>query len=64
MTSSVERTDLDFKISVALQYFMRANSEGSGKTARMRRLAWAFAGRLADKYHNLMSWLIFNNLGT
>ena len=26
---------------------------------RMRRLAWALAGRLCDKYHNLMSWLIF-----
>ena len=24
----------------------------------MRRLAWAFAARLCDKYHNLMSWLI------
>ena len=24
----------------------------------MRRLAWAVAGRLSDKYHNLMSWLI------
>ena len=35
-------------------YFMCANSEGSGKTARMRRLAWAFAGRLCDKYQNLM----------
>ena len=32
---------------------MCANSEGSGETARMRRLAWAFAGRLYDKYHNL-----------
>ena len=30
----------------------------------MRRLAWAFAGRLCDKYHNLMSWLIyFDNAG-
>ena len=38
---------------------MCANSEGSGETVRMRRLAWAFAGRLCDKYHNLMSWLIF-----
>ena len=28
------------------------------RAARMRRLAWAFAGRLCDKYHNLMSWLI------
>ena len=36
---------------------MCANSEGSGETARMRRLAWAFAGRLCDKYHNLMSML-------
>ena len=33
-------------------------SEGSGETARMRKLAWAFAGRPCDKYHNLMSWLI------
>ena len=23
----------------------------------LARLAWAFAGRLCDKYHNLMSWL-------
>ena len=36
-------------------YFMCANIEGSGVTARMRRLAWAVAGRLCDKYHNLMS---------
>ena len=41
-----------------LPYFVCANSEGSGETARMRRLACAFAGRLCDKYHNLMSWLI------
>ena len=34
------------------------HSEGSDETAQMRRLAWAFAGRLCDKYHNLMSWLI------
>ena len=37
---------------------MCANSEeGSGETVRMRRLTGAFAGRLCDKYHNLMSWL-------
>ena len=40
---------------------MDANSEGSGETARMRKLAWAFAGRLCDKYHNLMSWLIWQD---
>ena len=43
-----------------LPYFMWANSEGSDETTQMRRLAWAFAGRLCDKYHNLMSWLKFN----
>ena len=37
-------------------YFMCANSDDSGETAR---IAWAFAVRLCDKYHNLMSWLIF-----
>ena len=42
-----------------LPYFMCANSEGSGETARMCRLAWAFAGSLCDKYHILMSWLIW-----
>ena len=41
-----------------LPYFVCANSEGSGETARVRRLAWAFAGRLCDKSHNLIGWLI------
>ena len=45
-----------------LPNFMCANSEGSGETAQMRRLGWAFAGRLYDKYHNLMSWLIITLL--
>ena len=40
-----------------LPYFMCANSEGSGETVWMSRHAWAFAGHLCDKYHNLMSWL-------
>ena len=38
---------------------MSANSEGSGEFARMRRLAWAFGGRLSDKYHNLMRRLTY-----
>ena len=42
-----------------LSYFICANSEGSGETARLSRLAWAFAGRLCNKYHHLMSWLIW-----
>ena len=37
---------------------VRTAKEGSGETAQMRRLASASAGRLCDKYHNLMSWLI------
>ena len=36
---------------------MCANSEGSGETARMRRLDWAFADRICDKYQILMGWL-------
>ena len=44
-----------------LPYFMCANSEGSGETALMRGLAWAFVVRLCDKYHNLMSWLKYHN---
>ena len=43
-----------------LPYFMCANSEGSGETAQTRRLTWAFAGRLCDKYmYYLMRWLIY-----
>ena len=41
-----------------LSYFMCANSEGSGETARIRRLARAFDGCLCDKYHYLMRWLV------
>ena len=42
-----------------LPYFMYANCEGSGETERMRSLAfaWAIAGRICVKYHNLISWL-------
>ena len=51
-----------------LPYFMCANSEGSSKTAWMRRLAWALADCLCDKYHNLMSWnyliLCLHNIDT
>ena len=36
---------------------MCANGEGSGETVRMHRLAWAFAGRPCNEYHNLISWL-------
>ena len=39
---------------------MWGNSEGSGETVRMCRLAWAIARRLCDKYYNLMSWLLYD----
>ena len=53
-------TSLIFGLTLhLLPYFMWANSEGFGATARMRRLAWAFAGCLCDKYHNRMGWLIW-----
>ena len=39
-------------------FVMWANSEGSGESAQMRRLAWAFAVGLCDKYPFLMCWLI------
>ena len=45
-----------------LRYLMCANSQCSGETVWMRSLAWAFAVRLCDKHHNLMSWLNFNVL--
>ena len=41
---------------------MCANSESSGETAQMGRLAWAFAGHLCDKYHNLIYNAITQNI--
>ena len=62
--------DLAFCLKVPLDSLLLwASSEGSGETARMRRLAWTFAARIGCKYqirltrsnyykyHNLMSWL-------
>ena len=43
--------DLAFCLKVPLDLLLVwASSGGSGKTARMRRLAWTFAARLGDKY--------------
>ena len=39
---------------------MCAISECSGLTVRMCRLALTIAGRLCDKYQNLMNWLILH----
>ena len=36
---------------------MYANSEGSGEPAILP----LFVGRLRDKYHNVMSWLIYRS---
>ena len=48
---------LIFGQTLRVPYFMCVNNEGTGKTAQMLRVAWAFAGRLCDKYHNLVHWL-------
>ena len=43
--------DLAFCLKVPLDSLLVwASSGGSGETARMRRLAWTFAARIADKY--------------
>ena len=43
--------DLAFCLKVPLaSLLVWASSEGSGETARMRRLAWTFAARICDKY--------------
>ena len=43
--------DLAFCLKVPLDSLLVwASSEGSGETARMRRLAWIFAARIGDKY--------------
>ena len=43
--------DLAFCLKVPLDsLFVWASSDGSGETARMRRLAWTFAARIGDKY--------------
>ena len=43
--------DLAFCLKVPLDSLLIwASSEGSGETARMRRLAWTFAPRIGDKY--------------
>ena len=43
--------DLAFCLKVPFDSLLVwARSEGSGKTARMRRLAWTFAVRIGDKY--------------
>ena len=43
--------DLAFCLKVPVDSLLLwASSEGSGETARMRRLAWTFAARIGDKY--------------
>ena len=48
--------DLAFCLKVPLDSLLVwASSEGSGETARMRRLAWTFAARISDKYQIRLS---------
>ena len=56
--------DLAFCLNVPLDLLLVwASSEGSGETARMRRLAWTFAARIGDKYQirltrSILSYLL------
>ena len=40
-------------------YFHTSCARTAKALAKLRRLAWAFTGRLCDKYHNPVSWLIY-----
>ena len=55
-----EARDLAFCLKVPLDSLLVwASSEGSGETARMRRLAWTFAARICAKYQIRLTWSIW-----
>ena len=55
--------DLAFCLKVPLDSLLVwARSEGSGETARMRRLAWTFAARICDKYQIRLTRSIYSGL--
>ena len=55
--------DLAFCVKIPLDSLLVwASSEGSGETARMRRLAWTFAARIGDKYQIRLTQSIYFNL--
>ena len=39
-------------------FYVYVSSYAPGKTVRMCRLVWAFAGRMRERYHNLTNWLV------
>ena len=54
--------DLAFCLKVPLDSLLVwASSEGSGETARMRRLTWTFAARIADKYQIRLARSIYHH---
>ena len=42
-------------------YFHTSCVRTAKAQAKLRRLAWAFAGGLCDKYHNIRSWLKYSD---
>ena len=53
--------DLAFCLKVPLDSLLVwASSEGSGETARMRRLAWTFAAGIGDKYQIRLTRSIYS----
>ena len=58
-----EARDLAFYLKVPLDSLLVwASSGGSGETARMHRLAWTFAARIADKYQIRLTRPILKNI--
>ena len=54
--------DLVFCLKVPLDSLLVwASSEGSGETARMRRLAWTFAARIGHKYQIRLTRSIYHS---
>ena len=51
---------LDVWFCVGPFVYFHTSCVRTAKALHPRSLAWAFAGRLCDKYHNLMSWLIID----
>ena len=62
-TGSISQIKLKVKLPLhVVQDIVCVNSKGAGKTARMRRLAWAFAVRMCDKRLAQISSYLFIRL--
>ena len=58
-TQGSDRCPLGYLLVGPFVHFLTSCVRTAKALVRLRRLAWAFAGRLCNKYHNLMTWLIY-----